>query len=42
MENILQLRIDSLGVFGADRRPIQIREAIRKPLRSGDVFDPHM
>ena len=40
MENIVQLRIDSLGVLGEDRRPIQIREAIRKPLRSGDVLDP--
>ena len=39
MENIVQLRIDPLGVFGEDRGPIQIRKAICEPLRFGHVFD---
>ena len=36
----MQQRVDPLGVLGEDRGPIQIREAIRKPLRFGHVLDP--
>ena len=40
VENIVQQRVDPLGVLGEDRRPIQIHEAIGKPLRLGHVLDP--
>ena len=39
LENVVQLRIDSLGVPVEDRGPIQARKAISEALRLGHVLD---
>ena len=39
VENVVQLRIDSLGVFVEDCRPIEARKAIREPQRLGHAMN---